>query len=280
MSTKGQEATKMDDALAEIRSQVEHQLGIERPPPAAIDPEGLVRFSASLPEHLSPDERHALVAGAEELDPWLQGPFLIGGDIVIGGTWRTDQRWEGLGEQVPTDLADQRILDVGSNAGYDAFMFNLRGAEYVLACEPSEFHRQAVFLNSIYKTPVDFQQIGWQELDPAVHGTFEVVHCNGLLYHELHPQLLLERLMAMTSDNGTLFFGSMMLEAVETSEYARFVPGEYFGDPSWWWVPGRLALRWMLEVAGFEVKGQFGTAPGPPGEFAVITSYFVATPAE
>ena len=25
--------------------------------------------------------------------PWLQGPFLLGGDLLIGGAWRNDQRW-------------------------------------------------------------------------------------------------------------------------------------------------------------------------------------------
>jgi hypothetical protein len=70
----------------------------------------------------------------------------------------------------------------------------------------------------------------------------------------------------------------MMLEAAEVSEYTRFVPGEFYGDPTWWWVPGRLALRWMLEAAGFGVDEQFGTAPGPLGDFRVINAYFSATP--
>jgi hypothetical protein len=91
---------------------------------------------------------------------------------------------------------------------------------------------------------------------------------------------MLERLRTMTANGGTLLLGSMMLETVEVSEYARFVPGEYFGDPTWWWVPGRLALRWMLETTGFHVDEQFGIAAGPPGEFPVVTAYFSATPTE
>ena len=89
------------------------------------------------------------------------------------------------------------MLDVGSNAGYDPFMFHLRGAAYVLACEPFEFHEQALFLESVYRTGVDFQQIGWQDLDPEEHGTFDLVHCHGVLYHELHPMAMLAALAAM-----------------------------------------------------------------------------------
>ncbi|MFL5886525.1 MAG: hypothetical protein ACJ77M_15745, partial [Thermoleophilaceae bacterium] len=64
------------------------------------------------------------------------------------------------------------------------------------------------------------------------------------------------------------------------SEHVRFVPGSYFGDPTWWWVPGRLALRWMLEAAGFEVHSEFGEVDGPAGQFPVTNGYFRATAAE
>jgi SAM-dependent methyltransferase len=273
---RGQQHREATSGLAAIRSQVAHQLGVERPAAAAVEPSNLVQFSPEVGRRLSPDERRALLARADELHPWLQGPFLISEDIVIGGAWRTDERWIGLGEHVAPDLSGKRVLDVGSNAGYDAFMFNLRGADYVLACEPFEFHRQALFLNSIYKTTVDFLQVQWQDLDPDLHGVFDVVHCNGVLYHELHPLLMVERLREMTSNDGEIFLGSMILEAAEVSEYMRFVPGEYFGDPTWWWVPGRLALRWMLEVTGLVVEDEFGAAPGPPGDFHVANGYLKA----
>src|SRR6266700_1231889 len=100
-ATKDQE---IDDALAEIKKQVERQLGVQRPPPVDVDPTSLVRFSPSLRETLKPDERRELLARAEPLHPWLQGPFLLAEDVVIGGAWRSDQRWIGLGERVPPDL--------------------------------------------------------------------------------------------------------------------------------------------------------------------------------
>jgi len=277
--TEEQTRAEIAAALAAIREQVEHQLGVDRPAPAVVEPSSLLAFSPSLRREISAEERHALLAEADKLHPWLQGPFLISGELVIGGAWRSDERWVGLGERVPSNLSGLRVLDVGSNAGYDAFVFNTRGADYVLACEPFEFHHQALFLNSIYDTPVDFRQLEWRDLDPSVHGTFDIVHCNGVLYHELHPMLMLERLREMTTDGGKLLLGSMILESAEVSEYARFVPGEFYGDPTWWWVPGRLALRWMLEAAGFTVDEQFGTADGPLGDFRVLNAYFLAAPA-
>jgi tRNA (mo5U34)-methyltransferase len=195
---------------------------------------------------------------------------------VVGGAWRTDLRWQTLGEHLPATIEGSSVLDVGSNAGYDPFMFRHRGAGRVVACEPFEFIRQAQFLESIYRSGIEILPLGWQQLDPADLGTFDIVHCHGVLYHDLNPVALLQRLRAMVSPGGTLLFGSMMLDDPELSEYARFVPGEYYGDPTWWWVPGRLAMRWMLEAAGFAVDEEFGVSEGPRGEFPVVNGYFRA----
>jgi SAM-dependent methyltransferase len=262
--------------MKQIRDAVRRQLGTDRPQGGDFDPGDLVRFSPDLPEQLSARERSELIAGAEELQPWLQGPFYLGGDVVVGGTWRNDLRWGNLGPEVPVELHGQRVLDVGSNAGYDPFMFNLRRADYVLGCEPYGFIEQARFLESIYRTGVDLQKIGWQQLHPERHGVFELVHCNGVLYHERNPIELLEKLYEMTAPGGTLLLGSMMLPEPEHSEFARFVPNAYYGDESWWWVPGREALRAMTNSVGFTVEGSFGEAGGPLGEFPTVTIYLRA----
>lgn len=268
-----------DKHLLATHEIVRHQHGTIRPDVPEWKPEELAAFSTSLPSYWTREDRDALLERAEAMDPWLQGPFWLGDDIVLGGVWRCDQRWENLGPELP-DLAGKRVIDVGSNAGYDPFMFKARGADYVLACEPFHFIEQARLLEETYQSGVDFQQLGWQDLDPALHGTFDVLHCHGVLYHEPHPMLMLERLRSMVSPGGEMFFGSMMLADPTLAEYARYVPGAYFGDDTWWWVPGRLAMRWMLETAGFEVRKEFGLAGGPPGEFPVVNGYFHAVATE
>lgn len=271
--------SEIDDALRGIREAVDRQLGMDRIEAPDVDPASLVRFSPDLPEELAPGRRAELLARAEELQPWLQGPFLLGGDLVIGGAWRNDQRWVNLGPELP-DLSGKRVLDVGSNAGYDPFMFKRRGAAEVVACEPFDFIEQARFLESVYGTGVDFRKIGWQDLDAAEMGGFDLVHCHGVLYHELEPIAMLRRLREVTAPGGTLLLGSMMLASPELSEHARFVAGAYYGDPTWWWVPGRLCLRWMIEACGFDVDREFGRSEGPRGEFPTINGYFKASPSE
>jgi SAM-dependent methyltransferase len=269
----------IDEGLEAIRAAVHRQLGVDRIQPVELDVSTLPRFSPDLHDELSPERRRELLARAEELEPWLQGPFPLGGDLVVGGAWRNDLRWDWIGDAVG-DLSGRRVLDVGSNAGYDPFMFHLRGAARVLAVEPYDFIQQARFLESIYGTGVDFQQIGWQELDPERHGRFDFVHCHGVLYHEPNPLALLQRLRTMIDDGGQLLFGSIMLAGAEFSEYARFVPDSYLGDETWWWVPGRLAMRWMLETVGFVDVQDLGMRPGIEGEFPVGTGYFRAVPGQ
>lgn len=259
--------------MGRITEVVERQLGTSNPQGGDFDPDSLVRFSPRIPAQLSPSERDELVKTAEQLAPWLQGPFLLGGDLVVGGAWRIDSRWLNLAPEVPESLRGQRILDVGSNAGYDPFMFNLREPDFVLACEPFAFIEQARFLESIYQTGVDFRPIGWQELEPETHGAFDLVHCHGVLYHECDPLGLLKRLYEMTAPGGILLFGSMMHADPRLAELARFVPLSYFGDETWWWVPGPLALQSMIESVGFVVERTFGGSDGPPGEFPTLNGY-------
>jgi tRNA (mo5U34)-methyltransferase len=269
-------ADEIEEALKVIRGDVARQVGQIGKAAEAQDLKRLPRFSPDLPDELPPERIAELQDQIAALEPWLQGPFLLAGNLVIPGLWRNDQRWESIGGHVP-DLSGKRVLDVGSNAGYDPFMFKLRGASEVVACEPYEFVHQARFLESIYRTGVDFREIGWQQLDPSEHGLFDYVHCHGVLYHEPNPLGMLLRLRAMLASGGEMLFGSMLHALPEQSEYIRFVPDAYAGDKTWWFVPGRLAMRWMLEVSGFEVR-ELTLTEGPRGEFRTLNGYFQAKP--
>jgi SAM-dependent methyltransferase len=262
-----------ENSMSGIAEVAKRQLGTDAPK-AEFDPTSLIHFSPSLRETLSDSERQQLADRADELAPWLQGPFLVGGDLVVGGTWRTDSRWQVLGPEVPSSLAGMRVLDIGSNAGYDPFSFSLRNPDYVLACEPFAFIEQARFLESIYRTGVELRQTGWQWLDTEREGRFDLVHCHGVLYHECDPMGLLERLYEVTKPGGLCLFGSMMHADPAFADLARMVPLSYFGDDTWWWTPGPVAMRQMLESVGFRIEKTFGISAGPPGEFPTINGYF------
>ena len=73
------------DALQRVRVLTETQLPSLNLPPRELDPSTLQRFSESLPREHSDADAQRLRAEIERLSPWLQGPFYLGGDIVIEG---------------------------------------------------------------------------------------------------------------------------------------------------------------------------------------------------
>lgn len=263
LSTQG-----VEGALKDIRRAAEAQLGVD----PLRTPSTPVRFSADLPDELDDGRWAELQARAERLAPWAQGPFPLGGDLVIGSAGPDERRWIALGPAVG-DLSGRRVLDVGSKAGYDPFMFNLRGAAEVIACEPLVQHDQALLLESIYRTGVDLRNVGWQELSVDDIGRFDLVHCDGTVNHEPNPMAMLTRLRELTADGGKLMLGATVLADPELSEHARFVPGSYEGDDTWWWVPGLLALRWMVAAAGFDVVDALDVSDVPAGALMTVSRY-------
>jgi hypothetical protein len=192
---------------------------------------------------------------------------------------RNQQRWADLDRHTER-VSGQRVLVVGGDVAYDAAAFAARGASFVAACAPEEVPGAPSASGSTEGSTVEVLRLDWSTLDPASHGRFDLVHCGDLLHRVIEPTTLLRTLRQMTAPGGTLLIGSMMLADPERSEYLRYVPGSHAGDGTWWFVPGRLALRWMLQTAGFEVQEEFGEREGPRDGFPIVSAYLRAVTCE
>lgn len=201
---------------------------------------------------------------------------LAGPQSSPGGPDLYELRWRALDAQADLRLTGCRVLAVGPGAGDDAAAFARRGARYALACEPRPGPGAAERRRSDEQPAVELRDAGWDELDPSRDGTFDLVHCNGLLHRVPEPLTLLRNLRRLISPGGSLLICSMMLAEPERSEFLRFVPDRYAGDPSWWFVPGRLAFRWLVETAGFEVELEFGELEGPRDGLPMMSGYLRA----
>lgn len=172
-------------------------------------------------------------------------------------------------------VSGMRVLVVGERTAADAQMFTDRGAGDVTN---ATIARDSAGRNGTSNgSSAGGHAIHWHELASQSHGTFDLVHCGLVLHRCPDPMRLLDTLRDVTAPGGTLLMATMMLADPERSEYLRFVPAGHGSDPSAWFVPGRLAVRWMLQAAGYDVQEQFGEQAGPGDRLALVTAYLRAT---
>jgi tRNA (mo5U34)-methyltransferase len=90
------------------------------------------------------------------------------------------------------------------------------------------------------------------DLDPAVHGSFDVLVCGSLLLHLRDPVLALERMRAVCAPGGSLVLVEALDPALELA--AMRVPSARLA-PDWdqWWRANSPGLVRLVELAGFEV---------------------------
>ncbi len=99
------------------------------------------------------------------------------------------------------------------------------------------------------------------DLDPTVHGTFDIVYCFGLLYHLRHPLLALDRIAAVAREK--VFLNNQIIGTGRDPSGLHFFNEKWRGAYSNWFVPTPAAFLDMLGSSGFskvEVVGLSDTA--------------------
>jgi tRNA (mo5U34)-methyltransferase len=187
----------------------------------------------------------------DQLGLFLHGPFPLPGNRVTKSLWDCRGKrgaYEACG--LPSILEGARVLDVGCNAGYDSFLMKSFGALEVVGLEPYGFYQHAMFLQAVYGLPgVRFMNLGWEELDSRHFQDFDVVNCQGLLYHVKSPILLLERLASIMREGASLVLETHVLS--EPSMQAQFIETSFWSDPTYWWIFGDGCIQAMLRACGF-----------------------------
>lgn len=179
-----------------------------------------------------------------------------------------EKRWQKLKKYLPSDLAGQTVLDLGCNSGYISVKCKADlNADRVVAVdyEPRNI-AQAHFLRKYFK--VDFEtylnDLHLYALTTA--DRFDYVIFSRIFYHLKYPNLVLDRLAAMTRkmlimttpvipsrDNKTEDYNS--LDEILGSDVPKmiFIEKKYHGDPSNWWIPNEACVLALARSAGFEL---------------------------
>lgn len=90
--------------------------------------------------------------------------------------------------------------------------------------------------------------------------SFDLVHC-AVATGDLQPLSLYALLWQLTAPGSLLLLEATVLDDTESSCYARFVPAGESPTGRSRWLPGRLALRWMVETSGFDLQGWLAEPP-------------------
>lgn len=214
-----------------------------------------------------------LLTRVESFPFWYHKIELPGGLVTPG--WAP---LEPAAYQIPDDLTGKRVLDIGAWDGYWTFEALKRGAAEVVAIDDfSDYLGELDQRDRAAWQTFDLcrEALGYTEeqckrietsvynLNPTVHGTFDVVFFFGTLYHLRYPLLAFDIIRSVC--DGELFVESAILD--DFSPYQggfgngypgkqvvmEFYPGdEYGGNHTNWWVPTQACLGMMMLAAGFD----------------------------
>ena len=182
-------------------------------------------------------------------------------------------------ERMPwPDVAGKRCLDVGTYDGFLAFELEKRGAAEVLAADIDDHARWDWPLRTRTLGPARLAEMAGQrkgegfdlakaalgsavekletsvyDLDPAEHGTFDVVVCGSLMLHLRDPVRALEAIRGVCS--GVFLSAEQIDTRLTLLMPKRPAAGFRGGERVQWWIPNAAGHRRMVEAAGFRVDG-------------------------
>ena len=191
-------------------------------------------------------------------------PIDLGHGVVTKG-WSAQRRFARRLRlmQIPEDLSNKTVLDIGTWDGYFSFEFERRGAK-VLAIDIWSEAALANFLFARNKldSKVEYKRLDVHDLDPRLIGEFDIVFCAGLLYHTRYPLKALERIRSVTKGLLILETTAMLPFIHESFPMIAFFPGdaEAIASGRYWGICAAATISWLREAlysAGFariEVK--------------------------
>jgi tRNA (mo5U34)-methyltransferase len=221
-----------------------------------------------------------LAAAIAELE-WYHTLELAPGVVTPG--WQDTRPIAGA---VPFgELSGRRCLDVGTFDGFWAFEMERRGGTVtaidVLETEGWDWpygseaevkatiaQRKALgrgfeIAREALGSRVERQEVSVYDLDPAVHGTFDVVYFGSLLLHLRDPVGALEAVRGVCTDRLIVVDGiDLWLSIAHRARPVASFDGR--GRP-WWWHVNQAALARLVEAAGFEVTAGPDRVFIPPG---------------
>lgn len=190
--------------------------------------------------------------------PWWH-QIKIGDHVTPGANPESQDTFDHLG--LPQDMKGMTVLDIGAWDGFYSFACEQRGAT-VTASDKFVWEGREIsggmvasdagfdFAHKHLKSKVRKLVASVEELNPVIHGTYDVVMMLGVIYHATDPIGYLEKAKDMCH-------GMVCIEThVDMVDYpfpaARYyVANELNNDGTNFWGPNALAVRGMMKDLGY-----------------------------
>jgi len=204
-------------------------------------------------ERVQDNEAQLLREELEKLKGSWHSPINLGHGVITAGR-KTQRRFARRLRllQIPKDMTNMRVLDIGTWDGFFAFEFERRGAK-VLAIDNWNDEKQLatfLFARKQLNSKVEYRKMDVHDLDQSLVGKFDIVFFAGMLYHLRYPLKVLERIHSVTD-------GYLILETVimvpfihEHFPMMAFYPGDEEGNASgrFWGISGAATISWLKEA--------------------------------
>jgi tRNA (mo5U34)-methyltransferase len=191
------------------------------------------------------------------------------------------------------DLTGKRCLDVGTFDGAWAFAMERRGGDVTAIdiLDPEQWDWPALSDDAVRETigarkalgrgfevaaealgsKVDRLDCSVYDLDPDVHGRFDVIYVGSLLIHLRDPVRALERVREVCAERLILCDGiDLTLTLAHPTRPVATLDGR--GRP-WWWHLNQAGMRQVVEAAGFDVVSGPDRIYIPAGEAQPIARF-------
>jgi tRNA (mo5U34)-methyltransferase len=180
-------------------------------------------------------------------------------------------KWKDIALEIPVDLSDWNILDIGCNAGFYSLELAKRGGRVTAIDCDEHYLLQAEFVTDLLglSSSIVFKKMQIYDL-AACNETYDLIWFMGVFYHLRYPLLALDIISRHAKK--LLVFQTMTMpdpeyynNKVNISLDERYLlnqkgwPKMAFiehcieDDPTNWWVPNSTAVKALLRECGFSL---------------------------
>ncbi|MCV0373519.1 MAG: DUF1698 domain-containing protein [Nitrosarchaeum sp.] len=212
------------------------------------------KFSSSIPTFktkLSSQEITDLIKSVKpslaESDSGWYHSFRFGDVSIEDGTRSSLVFQMRISQNIPDDLSDMTILDIGPGDGFYSFLCEMRGAKKVLAIDNGDFSGFDI-AKKIIDSKVEYRKLNLYELE-KIDEVFDYVLCFGVYYHLPDVVLALQKIHAKTKKKSFLSGPILSSNSSIMCLYDEYELHPL--DHTNWWVASPSCIKKIAKRVGF-----------------------------